>query len=273
MSADHDQKAENVWRSFLIEGSVAQERRQRYIFKMLPGNPRCKWCYAPFTGLGGTVTRMFYGKRPSNMNPRMCNMCEQFASKHQGGAEVELTLLFADVRGSTTIAETMEPMAYSRLINRFYNAATHVMTNTNALIDKIIGDQVAGMYVRGMVGEAHAASAVAAAEELLSATGHAESQGPWVPLGIGVHTGVAFVGSVGSKDGTIDITVLGDAANTTARLSSQAGVGEILVSEAAAQAAAQAAGLDLTKYEKRDLALKGKSEPVGVYVLKGERFS
>ncbi len=263
MAVKPEESAEHVWRSFLVNGEVAREARQRRIFRLLPGNPRCKWCYAPFKGTSGAFVRMFYGKRPSNLNPRICNVCELFATKHPGGAEVELTLMFADVRGSTSLAESMDAMAYSRLINRFYNAATNVMIQTNALIDKIIGDQVAAMYAKGMVGENHAAQAVHAGRELLKATGHKDPAGPWIPLGVGVHTGVAFVGSVGSQDGTIDITVLGDTANTTARLASSANVGEILVS----LPTAQAAGLEVNRLDSRNLALKGKREEVKVYVL------
>jgi adenylate cyclase len=137
-----------------------------------------------------------------------------------------------DVRGSTTLAETMNPMEYSRIINRFYSAATRVMVNSEALIDKIIGDQVAGMFVPGFAGPDHARRAIDAAQEIMQITGHAGLDEPWIRLGAGVHTGTAFVGAMGSEAGTVDITVLGDVANTAARLD-----------------------------------LKGKGLPVSVYVL------
>lgn len=229
----------------------------------MPGSPRCKSCYVPFEGLGSRLARLVYGKRPSNLNPQMCNECEKFARQFQGGAEVELTLLFADVRGSTALAEKMSPREFGRLINRFYTAASHVMVHSDALIDKIIGDQVAGMYVPGFAGPDHARVAVEAAHELLEVTGHGRADGPWMPLGIGVHTGIAFVGSVGSQESTTDITVLGDVANTTARLSSTAGPGEIFVSEAAyAQV-----GSGFASEERRELQLKGKRDVFTVHVL------
>jgi adenylate cyclase len=213
---------------------------------LLPGSPRCKNCYAPFQGTGSIIVKTFYGKEPSNLNPQLCNICEQFAQQFQGGAEIELSLLFADVRGSTTLAETMNPTQYSQLINRFYKTATKVMVNSDALIDKIIGDQVAGMYI-------------------LHLTGHQDKDGPWIELGVGVHTGTAFVGSLGSEQGTTDITVLGDAANIAARLSTEAGVGEVLISEPAFTAA----DIQLGDLEKRTLNLKGRSEPMVVWVLPG----
>jgi len=157
----------------------------------------------------------------------------------------------------------MTPTEFSKLINRFYTTATRVMVRSDALIDKIIGDQASGMYVPGFAGSEHTTRAITAAQEILHATGHSDSTGPWISLGVGVHTGTAFVGAVGSKDGTTDITVLGDVANTAARLSSKSQVGEILISKPALEAAKMSAnGL-----EQRSLDLKGKSDLMSVFVL------
>jgi adenylate cyclase len=260
-----DALVEEYWRTYLTTGEFEKERRQRQLFRLLPGTPRCKNCYAPFQGAGSTVVRVFFGKHPSNLNPQLCNVCEQFARQKQGGAEIELSMLFADVRGSTTLAESMNPTEFSRLINRFYSTATQVMVNSDALIDKIIGDQVAGMYVPGFAGQEHARRAIEAGQRILQATGHNDPHGPWIQLGAGVHTGTAFVGSLGSDEGTTDITVLGDAANIAARLSTSAGIGEILVSDSAYTAA----GLEPGNLEQRSLELKGKSEPLNVRVVRG----
>jgi len=264
MAESKHEHVEDLWRTYLTTGEFEKERRQRHFFRLLPGSPRCKNCYAPFGGAGGVVVRVAYGKQPSNLNPSLCNICEQFASKYQGGAEVELSLLFADVRGSTTLGEAMAPREYSQLINRFYNIATRIMVESDALIDKIIGDQVAAMYVPGFAGPQHALRAIEAAQGILRATGHPDRNGPWIPLGVGVHTGKAFVGSVGSEAGTYDITVLGDVPNTAARLSTAARQGEILISDDSRQAA----GLDAGELEVRTLDLKGKQRAVTVHVLK-----
>lgn len=263
MSNIQSDEIELLWRNYLTTGEFPKERRQRKFFRLLPGTPRCKNCYAPFKGSGSYIVRMVYGKRPSNLNPQLCNVCEEFARKHQGGAEIELTLLFADVRGSTTLAESMSPMEFSKLINRFYTTATRIMVGSDALIDKIIGDQAAGMYVPGIAGANHAHRAITAAQEIMRATGHADSTGPWISLGVGVHTGTAFVGAVGVEGGTMDITVLGDAANTAARLSSKAQVGQILVSESAIESAK----ISKNGLAVQSLELKGKSETVSVYSL------
>jgi adenylate cyclase len=263
MNSNQSDEIEQLWRNYLTTGDFPKERRQRRFFRLLPGTPRCKNCYAPFKGSGSLVVKLVYGKRPSNLNPQLCNVCEEFSRKYQGGAEIELSLLFADVRGSTTLAESMSPTEFSKIINRFYTTATRVMVKSDALIDKIIGDQAAGMYVPGFAGPDHAHRAITAAQEIMRATGHASSAGPWISLGAGVHTGTAFVGAVGSEGGMTDITVLGDTANTAARLSSKAQVGEILISEPAFESAK----MSKSSLEKRSLDLKGKSETVLVYVL------
>jgi adenylate cyclase len=255
---------EEVWRSYLTTGTHYKDRRYRQIFRMLPGHPRCNGCYVPFEGLGGTVAKAVFNRRPSNLNPQLCNVCELFAEKYQGGAEIELSLLFVDVRGSTTLAETMSPKEFSKLINRFYEAATEVMVQSDAFIDKIIGDQVAGMYVPGFAGPEHPRRAIEAAQAILRAAGYGGEDEPWIQLGAGVHTGIAFVGSLGSELGPYDITVLGDAPNTAARLSTSARQGEILISEAAFTAS----GLDLSDLEQRELQLKGKHETVRVWVMR-----
>jgi len=254
---------EDVWRGFLERADAKEYQSQRRLFRHLPTDPRCKFCSAPFRGAGSIFVRSAYGKYPSIMNPRICNVCEAFAAKHHGGAEIELSMLFADVRGSTSIAERMSPGEFSQLINRFYKVGTDVLIRSDALVDKLIGDQVTGLYVPRIAGPDHARIAVGAAKELLSATGHSAPAGAWIPLGAAVHTGVAFVGAVGSKDGLTDITALGDAPNTAARLASQAAIGEILVS----QEAAKVAKLDTAVLEQRRLELKGRQQPVSVFVI------
>jgi adenylate cyclase len=264
-------QAEYLWRTYLTKGEILDvgpiARRTYKTFKRvmrtLPTDPRCFLCYAPFEGVGGRVVRTLLGRTRSRLNPQLCNVCEQYAEEHQGGAEVEISMLFADVRGSTTLAEGMSPLEYSQLINRFYQEASSLLIESYALLGQLIGDQVSGFYAPGLAGEKHARRAVETALAILKATGHADPQGPWIPVGIGVHTGIAFVGAVGTPGGATTITALGDAVNTAARLSSQAGPGEILISETTCQAA----GVDTTGLESRELSLKGRTEPVKAFVL------
>lgn len=203
------------------------------------------------------------GKDQSRYNPRFCESCERF--ENPGGAEVVLTMLFADVRGSTVLAAQMSPLKFSRLMNRFYTVATDVLVRTDAMVDRLVGDEVIGLYIPGMAGQRHPRKAIKAAKNLLRLTGHRDLNGPWVPVGIGVHTGLAFVGVVGGEDDSpTDFTALGDNVNITAHLASKAGPGEILISDAAYGAS----GLNLGDLERQELELKGKREATGVRVLR-----
>ena len=202
------------------------------------------------------------GLGPWDKNPKYCRGCYQDIDANHGGAEIELSMLFADVRGSTGIAEGMAAREYSRLLNRFYETATRLLVDREAVVDKFVGDEVVGLFVPGMAGLDHASKAVDTAVSLVIATGHGSRGGPWLPIGVGVHTGVAFVGSVGDQ-GVTDFTALGDAVNAAARVAALAGPGEVLVTRAAAESANVADG-----GEWRHLALRGRAEPVDVLVLR-----
>ena len=255
-----DPTLEEQWYKMLTEGEPIP-RRLYHIHGLLPSDPRCKICGSPFKGWGGFLMHLM-GRDQSRYNPRFCEKCKVF--EHPGGAEVTLTMLFADVRGSTTLAEGMSAREYSQLINRFYKMATHVLIQTDALVDRLLGDEAIGLYLPGFAGPEHPRKAVEAAQELLKLTGHNDSKGPWLPVGVGIHTGAAYVGVVGSEESTADFTALGDNVNITARLASQAGAGEVLISDAAYAAAR----LDIQGLDHRHLELKGKSEPIGVHVLR-----
>jgi adenylate cyclase len=254
---------EEQWYKMLTEGEPLP-RRLYHLHGLLPSDPRCKICGSPFKGWGGFIMHLM-GRDQSRYNPRFCVKCKVF--ERPGGAEVTLTMLFADVRGSTALAEKMSAREFSQLMNRFYKTATHVLIQTDAFVDRLLGDEAIGLYLPGFAGPDHSLRAIEAAQELLRLTGHHDSKGPWLPVGIGIHTGPAYVGVVGSEGSTADFTALGDSVNVTARLASQAGAGEILVSDATRSAS----GLNMNELEHRRMDLKGKSEPIGVYVLRGGR--
>ena len=256
--------ADELWAMILIEGNEFW-RRNRARYARVPTSPRCRNCHRPFEGVGGALLRITQGIHKSDKNPNYCAGCYQFLSEVPGGAEVELTIFFADVRGSTALAETMSAAEFGGLLNRFYHVAIDTLVLEDAFIDNLIGDEVSAMFVPGFAGPDHALRAIEAGRALLRVTGHGQAADPWVPLGIGIHTGVAWVGAVGGADGAAaDFTALGDTVNIAARLTSAAAAGEILASEATTQAA----GLDEAKLEKRELVLKGKSQPVAVRLIK-----
>jgi adenylate cyclase len=237
----------------------------RRLMHRIPSTPRCKLCGAPFGNPGGFVLR-YLGYGPWEPNPSICKVCIRSVQHAVGGAEVEISILFADIRDSTTVAEGMSPADFSRLLNRFYQTATRAVDAETGMVDKFVGDGVIALFIPGMVGHEHAAHAIAAARTLQAAVMDPGSGLAHLPIGIAVHTGVAYVGVVSGGPQQLDFTALGDSVNTTARLSSLAGPGELLISaEAARSASWKTAGL-----ERRTLQLKGRTEPVDAWVVPAE---
>jgi len=201
------------------------------------------------------------GKGPWPKNPKYCGSCFKQLTEHHGGAEIECSLLFADVRGSTPLAEAMSPGEFHDLMERFFDAAARVLVDHDAIVDKFVGDEIIGIFVPALTGELHAQRAIQAARALMTETGN-DGVEPWVPIGAGVHTGVAFVGSIGSGP-HVELTAMGDPVNVAARLASAARTGEILVTVDAAHAAR----IDDVEVERRALVLKGKTHPTTVLVF------
>jgi adenylate cyclase len=246
---------EELSRSILM-GTNRAMRFGRHIFHALPTTgARCKLCASPLHGPMGSVMTVI-GKGPWPKNPKYCSMCFRDMIKHRSGAEIPCSLLFADVRGSTELAEQLSPRDFRGLMDRFFAVATDVLVDQDAIVDKFVGDEVIGLFVPVLTGELHASRAIAAGRTLLGRTAG------WLPVGVGVNTGIAFVGAVGPDD-TAEFTAMGDPVNVAARLASAAGAGELLVTDAAV-AAAQ---LDTAGLEHRSLELKGKSGTTQVVVL------
>lgn len=226
----------------------------RRIFGSLPRDPRCKVCLAPHGGVGAPIAGVLgFGRYPRN--PQLCNNCFRQARKYPGGAELEITALFADVRGSTGLAETMSPAAYSAAVTQYVQVATRAIRAPGGIVQKLLGDGVMALFIPGPVGGDHAAKAVAAAHRILAEVS--------LPVGIGVHTGEAWVGFVGEED-VLDFTALGDAVNAASRLGSDAAAGEILLSAETARAAR----IDTASLEPRRLELRGRQEPLDAWSVR-----
>jgi adenylate cyclase len=169
-----------------------------------------------------------------------------------------MSMLFADVRGSTALSEMMSPTEFSKLINRFYIGATRIISDEDGLVEKLAGDAVAAFWGAGFAGPDYVGRTVRVAQEISRAMQKQE-----IPVGIGVHAGKAFFGAMGSADGLTEFSAVGDEVNTAARLAGQAAAGEIIVSEQALERA----GVDWSGLEGRSLELKGISAPVAVRVM------
>ena len=166
-----DQATEEFWRDFLTRGD-SNERRVRRVFRRLPHGPRCMLCGAPFAGPAAPVMRAI-GKRPSDKNPLMCTSCFDFMAKHHGGAEIDCSFLFADVRGSTALAEGMSASEFRSLLDRFYSLATSLVIEHDGSIDKFVGDELVAMYFPLLSGRAMPSEPWQTARALFRATGHA----------------------------------------------------------------------------------------------------
>lgn len=260
MSDRLDTGNEERWRSYL-SGTDPAARAMRSVWEKLPSPPRCELCAAPFKGPFVPLLRLL-GRRQFTKNPRYCDFCVSSLVAAKGGAEVAMSALFADVRGSMPLAERLGPTATHTIIDRFYSEGVDVLIHGGAMVDRFMGDQIVGYFVP-LYASQHARSAIETGLALLNETGHGAGGTPWVPIGVGVHTGNAYVGTVGRPGGLVELTAIGEDVNVAARLASVAAAGELVCSETAFIAS----GLADTG-ERREIELKGVSHPVAVRVLR-----
>jgi adenylate cyclase len=200
------------------------------------------------------------GFQPSPKNPNVCRQCCD--GLPPGGAEVEIAVLFADVRGSTDLAERLPATEYAALLRKFYVTATRALIRHDGLIDKLIGDEVMALFIPGVCGPEYRRRAADAGLDLMRTVGYGSRAGPWLPIGVGIHAGTAFVGNV-NADAIVDFTALGDAVNVAARLRSEAKAGEVLMSESVFETVAQ----NHPGVPARSIALRGRTQPVAVRAL------
>ena len=251
------------WRA-LLTGEHKGMLALRRMFARMPSAPHCKMCHAPFGGIGGFFLGPWFG--PWERNAQLCKNCMRSLTK-QGvcGAEVELSLLFADIRGSTSLGERLRPAEFSEILSAFYRIAAAAIVANEGVVDKFVGDEAIGLFIPGFSGADHAAKAIAAGRAILEAAGRTDaSPSGAIPVGAGVHMGIAYVGSLGSSVEISDFTALGDPVNTTARLASLAEAGELLVSVETSERAV----LDATDLERHTVDVRGREAGLEVYTLR-----
>lgn len=242
-----------LWHTIFAVGHPTLERQHR-LFGWLPREPRCRLCRAPFAGLGGLVTRL-RKRRPSPRNRNYCNSCDGFLEAFPGGADVAMSMLFADIRNSTDFARGAEPAAVSARVNRFLDAATSIITEGDGFVMAFYGDCVVAVWPPGYSGPDHAAKALAAGRRIAERL--AAGPDP-VPVGVGVHCGEVYIGTVDAAQGLFrDVSIFGLEVTVTARLAAEAAAREVLASADLARAAGL--GDDL---QTRTLELKGVGRPV-----------
>ena len=229
--------------------------RMRRIVRFLPAPPRCKICNVPFAGPGKIFKLAGLGQ--SRKNPSMCTAC--FERAPVGGSETEVGVLFADVRGFTALAEANSPEEVARLLEPFYRTARRVLMRHEAVIDKLVGDEVMALFVPLLVRDDALVKTALAGVELLEELASAERP---LPVGAGADFGRAFVGNVGEED-VKDFTALGDVVNTAARLQAAAEPGQLLVSQRVYEAVKER----FPGARPVELELKGKGTPVAACAI------
>ena len=250
------------WATYFAMSSDPLEQTLMRVLRSLPASPRCGICGAPFSGVGGRLIRPL-GYRPSRKNPNLCATCVELAPP--GGMTTEAGILFADIRGFTRLSEERDPEQVSQLLRRFYKSAERVLF-PEAIIDKLIGDEVMALYLP-MYGGFEEASPVMLdhARRLLQAVGYGGEEAPSAEIGIGIDYGEAFVGNVG--EGSLhDFTAIGDVVNIASRLQGPARGGEIVAS---ARLVERLPGPP--PGDRLELELKGKAEPVLAYRISAWR--
>lgn len=215
-----------LWHTIFAEGHPDLSKQQNFYAK-LPKDPRCRLCNAPFAGLGSLYMR-WKGKTKSSRNENYCSACDGFLDTFPGGAEVEMSMLFADIRNSTAFAEAAGPRAAAKRVNDFLDEATKTITEHDGFILAFYGDCIVAVWPPGFSGQDHAKKALRAAKAVAT---HAGGGAEDVPVGVGVHTGEVYIGTVQATQGLFrDVSIFGVEVNVTARLAAQAKAGDALAS-------------------------------------------
>lgn len=261
--ADHFEGFDPTWHA-LLTGKLPRLRKGRRMLKLISPYmaDRCRLCYAPFTGISAPIAR-WMGRGPWPRNPHYCDQCEQFFRDHRGGTEIDIAVVYADVRNSTQLTARISPAEFGALMQRFYLTATKVFVGNDAAIDKMMGDGVIGLCFPELGETDYRQRAARCGIEMLHATGHGSRKEPWLSIGVSVHAGTAFVGSLGVQGGSYEFAALGETMNVGARLVGAAAAGEIVISDAVWPHIS-----DEIAAEPRSLTLKGVEQPMPAHVAR-----
>ena len=199
------------------------------------------------------------------LSPEVVEMVVANPDIRLGGVNQEVTVMFADIRGFTTMSEEMEPGRVVEILNEYFTRVTDVIFDNGGTLDKYIGDAVMAVFGAPISKGNDAAAAVNSAiqiQRLLVELNRDAAAREWPELrvGIGINTGSAIAGNIGSPR-RLDYTVVGDAVNTAQRLMTNAAGGQILISESTARKMGKT--FDLERLP--ELKVKGRSEAVPVF--------
>ena len=235
----------------------------------------CKGCWqqmhvpVPLHGVLSVPFRLF-GIRPSRMNPNTCTICELMFTKVMKARKITIdaTILFADLRGYTSLSQSQSQEAVSGLLDAFYDECAHAIWQHDGLLNKTIGDAVMAIFNFPIRQDGHPRQAVLAAHEiqrrwsakretLVQEFGLTRAE---LGVGVGVHCGELSFGEFGRSHR--DLTAIGTVVNLAARAQSAAAAGEILVT----QAVYERAQPELADSRPQQRELKGFEGATTLYV-------
>jgi class 3 adenylate cyclase len=237
----------------------------------------CKGCWEqmrvpiPLRGPAAIPFRVF-GVRPSRMNPNTCTICELMFTRIMKARmiNVDVSVLFADLRGYTSLSRALPPAAVSSLLDIFYDECAEAIWELDGLLNKTSGDSIMAIFNFPMRHEDHADRAVRAAREMLrrchaqcerlAADGHgfaADALG----IGVDIDCGEISFGEFGRSHR--ELTAIGTVVNTAARAQAAAEAGQILVTRAVHDALRDRPD----GARPREYQLKGFEQPVALYAV------
>ena len=230
----------------------------------------CKGCWQhmrmpiPIRGPLSLPFRLL-GVRISRMNPNLCTICETMFTKVKRRKQIVVpaTVMFADIRGYTALSQNTESSELTEMLHEFTDECAHAIWERDGIVNKFIGDAMLAIFNFPIVRDDHVQQAVLAAQDIQRRWAHrrAAVAGASIGLGIGIHTGQASIGEIGTA--YKDFTIIGPVVNMASRIQGAAEAGEILASqEVYAHVAAK-----YPNSRSRDHRLKGIEAPVTVHPL------
>jgi class 3 adenylate cyclase len=206
------------------------------------------------------------GVRISRMNPNLCTICETMFTtvKRRKQIVVPATVLFADLRGYTALSENTESSEVTDMLHGFADECAQAVWERDGIVNKFIGDAMLAIFNFPLVRDDHVQQAVLAAQDIQRRWAERRRTavgGVSTGLGIGIHTGMASIGEIGTA--YKDFTIIGPVVNMASRIQALAQAGEILASQ---EVYAQVAS-DYPNSPSRDCRLKGIEAPVTVRPL------
>jgi class 3 adenylate cyclase len=232
----------------------------------------CKGCWQqmrlpiPLRGMVSAPFRIL-GIRPSRMNPNTCTICEMMFTRvmHARKIAVDVSVLFADLRGYTALSESLPPEQISELLDAFYDECAGAIWDHDGLLNKTIGDAVMAVFNFPIRHDDHATNALLAARQIqrqFRVRAQSLAAGPDnVGIGIGIDSGEVSFGEFGRSHR--DLTAIGTVVNLAARAQSEASPGQILVTRSVRdRARSEIGGATARTYD-----LKGISHPVSLFVV------